>query len=515
MQARVQGDSPALRRGLAIVPVDNGLIVEGGPRRQRFEGAAATDLLPRLLPLLDGSSTRSELMEQAGLPEHHLAQVLDLLAARGLLESGTGDEGDATDEYLSRTLPVGSIYRSGRSLRQHLNEQTVLIAAPAPLRDGIAADLEDSGIGSVGPFDERIPPDCSLVVVCDDGELLERVIERCAPHGIAVLRCGSAGGFAEIGPKFLAGRTPCVDCFRRGYAGAFPVRPTAEPASLAMLAALVTGEVLATFHVGTAAAPHLMCRIDTAELSDDRYVVAPEAECPNCGVAGRPHEAVAETFGHYEWQVQASPADPALLGDSPAPTADQRYYLTDYKTSPRRKLSELPEGGLSSLLAWTVGFRDDGSGRRWPPTGGNLGSVELFVLTDRAWTDFPGTVFKYNPAEEELVAARSDRVPLSSMLAGTGLPTRDLYAAVVFCGALWRLAPKYGLFAPRLTHLDAGCASAQFALHAEQEGFDVRFAHGWTGQLAKSLELVGRREIVTAVAGVYRKEPADADHTRG
>lgn len=514
MQATSYGDSPALRRGLAIVPVDRGLIVEGGPRRQRFAGAAATDLLPRLLPLLDGSSTRSALLEQVGLSEHQLDQVLDLLADRGLLESGTRHEGDATDDYLSRTMPVGSAYSNAQSLRQHLDEQTVLIAAPAALRDDITADLRDSGIGTVGPFDGSSPPDGSLVIVYDDGELLERVVERCAPHGIAVLRCGSAGSFAEVGPRFLVGRTPCVDCFRHGYAEAFPTPPEASPMSLRMLAALVAAEVLAIFHVGTASAPHFIRRTDTAELSDERYVVAPETDCPHCGIAGRRHGAAAEIFGSYEWQVQASPADSAVLGDPPVPTADQRFYLTDYKTSPRRKLSELPVGGLASLLSWTVGLRDGGSGKRWPPTGGNLGSVELFVLTDQAWADLPGNVFKYNPLEEELVAARSDRVPLPSILEGTGLPADGLHSAVVFCGALWRLAPKYGLFASRLTHLDTGCATAQFGLLADEAGFEVRFAHGWTGQLAKSLELVEHREIVTAVAGVYRREPADADHTR-
>lgn len=514
MQARVHGESPALRRGLAIAPVDNGLIVEGGPRRQRFAGAAATDLLPRLLPLLDGSSTRSALSEQLGLPERQLDQVLDLLADRGLLESGTRYEGDATNDYLSRTMPVDSVYRSALSLRQHLGRQTVLIAAPPALRGDIAADLRDSGIGTVGTFDGDPPPECGLVIVYDDGELLERVVESCAPHGIAVLRCGATGSFAEVGPRFLVGRTPCVECFRRGYAEAFPAPSEASPVSLRMLAALVAGEVLATFHVGTASAPHFIRRTDTADLSDERYVVAPETDCPRCGIAGRRHGTAAEIFGSYEWQVQASPADSAALGDSPVPTADQRFYLTDYRTSPRRKLSELPDDGLSSLLSWTVGFRDGGSGRRWPPTGGNLGSVEVFVLTDQAWSDLPGTVFKYNPLDEELVAARSDRVPLPSMLAGTGLPTEGLFAAVVFCGALWRLAPKYGLFACRLTHLDTGCATAQFGLLAAEAGFEVRFAHGWTGQLAKSLELVERREIVTAIAGVYRREPVNADHTR-
>jgi SagB-type dehydrogenase family enzyme len=504
MHVEVHVDAPALRRGLAIVSDGDGLIIEGGPSRQRFTGAAARDLLPRLLPLLDGSSTRAALCEQLTLHESQLDQVLALLADRGLLGSDAPTPGDATDDYLSRTAPTGDGYRSVQEIRRDLGEQTVLIAAPPSIRDDIMADLKATGIGTVGLLGDDPPHRGSLVIVYDDGRSLEHVVDQCANHGVTVLRCAVRGDVAEVGPRFLAGKTPCVECFRRGYDEAFPAHTDTSAATLHMLAALVGGDVLATHRVGTSVAPHAMRRVDVAALAEDRYVVAPEPDCPYCGVGGERRDEATEIFGEYEWQMQATPPESAAAGDASPPTADQRFYQTDYATSPRRALAELPDDALGSLLRWTVGPRDDGTGKRWAPTGGNLGSVELFVLTEQPWADLHGTVFKYDADSREIIATRSDRVPLPSMLAETGLATDGLYAAVVFCGALWRLVPKYGLFACRLTHLDTGCATAQFALLAQESGFDVRYARGWTGQLTQSLELVERREIVTAVVGLYR-----------
>jgi hypothetical protein len=46
---------PQVRSGLAVVPAPHGLIVEGSTRRHLLTGRAATEVLPRLLPLLDGT----------------------------------------------------------------------------------------------------------------------------------------------------------------------------------------------------------------------------------------------------------------------------------------------------------------------------------------------------------------------------------------------------------------------------------------------------------------------------
>jgi hypothetical protein len=105
--------TPTLCRGLAIVPAEHGLLIEGGPRRHWLPGASAATLLPRVLALLDGQNDTATICGELGLKARQLDHVLSVLGECGLLEDAGADGGDTAPglaepahvaAYLSRSL---------------------------------------------------------------------------------------------------------------------------------------------------------------------------------------------------------------------------------------------------------------------------------------------------------------------------------------------------------------------------------------------------------------------------
>ncbi|MFJ7904130.1 nitroreductase family protein [Streptomyces sp. NPDC096198] len=197
--------------------------------------------------------------------------------------------------------------------------------------------------------------------------------------------------------------------------------------------------------------------------------------------------------------------------------------VLDLTTSPRRQLVPadgaactpglLDEQTVSFLLSRTAGSREaagaqDGFVSRWCPSGGNRASVQLFLLTEERWPQLPGTVFKYD--EGTLIAARADTPSLPELLAGTGLEGRPVRAAVVITGAVHRLRGKYGDFAFRLTHLDAGCALAQAALLAAELGLRAELVTGGVGDLGAQLGLHPADQLAIGIMGLYGRDTGDA-----
>ena len=59
---------PAFMPGGVVLPLSNGLIVDGGAARQLLNGSASTSLVPRMIDLLDGTRTVPEVAAQLAVP---------------------------------------------------------------------------------------------------------------------------------------------------------------------------------------------------------------------------------------------------------------------------------------------------------------------------------------------------------------------------------------------------------------------------------------------------------------
>ena len=88
-------ERPALAPWCRLVEDESRVLIEHGGTLVTLEGVAARALLPRLLPLLDGTRTREELADTLG---HAAAPAVDnaltLLAEHQLLVDGPAVEAD-------------------------------------------------------------------------------------------------------------------------------------------------------------------------------------------------------------------------------------------------------------------------------------------------------------------------------------------------------------------------------------------------------------------------------------
>jgi SagB-type dehydrogenase family enzyme len=168
---------------------------------------------------------------------------------------------------------------------------------------------------------------------------------------------------------------------------------------------------------------------------------------------------------------------------------------------------------LAAILLMTAGLRSLESKeqkiRRWAPTGGNLGSVQLFVAVRYVEGLSPG-LYLYQPAEHSLARfqRRSGVLEIENFMqrVAAGNTGELPEAMVLFVGAFGRISRKYGFFGYRLVNLDAGAALSQLHLVAGSLGRCSQTANRWADDLiADQLNLDPIKEQVTAVVSLSRK----------
>ncbi|WP_018680254.1 nitroreductase family protein [Actinokineospora enzanensis] len=519
---------PRLARGLVVIPTEHGLIVDGTPQRSLLPGGIVSEVIESLLPLLDGTRDTTSLCAAADLRPSQLDRILTLLDDHGVIEHVPPDAppprwmAEHAATYFSRNRAATGGHRCVEELAEVLGRAHVLLVAPPCLAEPITADLLATGVGSVvvrsspvSVTDRLTPADVAAV---HDGTGFDAFVSRTDP-GTRVLRFALTGGRAELGPVFTDEYTTCVRCFRQGYSALPPNTDDPGPAG-EILAAMVVKEVLAL--LAWAFPPQDGRRLTLFSqpgLPPERYDVAPEPGCPRCLSAGTPAEI-------YEWQMERAPVGQTWPGTPSALEHRQLAALQlrrevlpfgprlrlagmDGAPEPRARLDAgewtaddepVPLDALvvAAILARVAGLRQEPVDR-WAPSAGNLASVELFVLTDPGFFTLPGTVFKYDDLQHELVTVHAGTTPLAEHLRSTDL---DPAVALVFVGNIGRLRVKYGDFAYRLTHLDAGCATTQLAAVCAGYGVEVAFASRWSSELGVAIELDVNDEIVTTVAGI-------------
>ena len=547
MSADTPTEMPSVSRGLVVVPGGGGLIVEGSPVRQVFRGKAATEVLPRLIPLLDGSRDRDGVGREAGLSPAQVDQVLTLLDDRGLLESGARhDPGWSADPetrpYLSRNLSAMSGFANVGELAATLARTVVLLVGDERITTRLGADLAALGVRSVagrpGQEDQwpRQGVDDVLAVVADrqaDPSVLDDTVAWCESREIPVLRTAAAPGSVQVGPCFWPGVTACADCLRRGLREAgWAADGDPDDVTCEFWCGLVMAGLLALIiRLPAMTPPRVMTRFDVTGWASDRRLVVPYADCSACAVHWRASTG-AGTAGTYEWSMSRAPrrlqagADTSpgrrreiggIAGDRPGFASHPRRPLPPAPAAltgsfgppaPHDRTPEVDETVLGDLLRRTAGRRTgpaDGTAQRWTASGGDFGSVECYLVTEPGLFGLPGTVLRYQDMDDEVVAVRPDCVPPADLLSGTDLAAERFAAVFVLVAAGRRLAGKYRTFAHRLAHLDAGCAATQLAALARGHGTEVVFASEWAEDVAEVLCLAPGDQYVTAIAGIAHR----------
>jgi SagB-type dehydrogenase family enzyme len=581
---------PRFIREAVLAPFENGFVVDGTDRLCSLAGGAARNILPALIPLMDGTRELPELENALeGVPATRVREAITVLFGSGLLEDATGecpaetDGTPATVAFFRRFLRATGANRNARHAYQKLADVTVIVAAAPdhlPPRDARAGAilrslLEDAGCRMVrlltrNSANELDPiaarQSCPTVVVsfCAQGEDCDWHTELdawCARHKFPWLRTvvDEEQGYADIGPIFQPPESACYRCFRAVQAkpGArrVPSVRSKTDGSVEFWASLTVVEMaywLTRMGPRMPARGFRRYRLPSCEATDLLYPRLPG--CPRC----RPcrHSAAktgqsgwvptAMVFEDYVERQPSSTIDPTadealsrlgsqLIRQSKSLPICKRYPFDgtpsdlDGGVGEALRAPSYPSAGCltvqaaATIMATAAGIRSispEGTQvRRWAATGGNLGSVELFLVA-RAVEGLPPGVYFYQSHEKSLASLErhSDGLDVTDLMARImpEIPDGACDALVIFTGAYHRLVRKYGPFAYRLMLMDAGVAMTQMHLAANCLGMRSPCAVHWSDDLIEErLGLDFPNEQVTGVVGVSSLASGAPRITRG
>jgi bacteriocin biosynthesis cyclodehydratase domain-containing protein len=291
---------PRLKPWYRVSTDGDGAVLRYGGSVLEFEGRAASQLLPHLLPLLDGTRTVDEIVSRLGEPIRPAVEhALEVLAGRELLTEATparlGADERRTAEFLAATDDAG---RGAPEVLDALARARVYVLGTSTVAAEIARLLATAAVGEVRrPGWEDPVPAGALALVAPAGDEVPRLQEwnmRALATETRWLQVLPFDGLlAAVGPIFVPGQTACHECYRlRRAANLAPVRDTAvgefpgAPALDAVLAGLAATVALRLLALGDGRSVGVLIAVEQAhELTCSRHLVYRVPRCPACSPA--------------------------------------------------------------------------------------------------------------------------------------------------------------------------------------------------------------------------------------
>jgi SagB-type dehydrogenase family enzyme len=337
----------------------------------------------------------------------------------------------------------------------------------------------------------------------------------------------------EIGPVFHGQAGACRACARLAHVA--DPRPGAGAVGAGLFAGLLAGAVVHLLsRVAQVPVLRSSWRWEPGTLLPSRAFIPRDPACPVCcplpgdSAVGEPgtlyqHTRAGSAAISYEQFTESSPPElldprahrlhyePAALALSRQP---QRWPTVQgiplpavTMTGDQGRGAGLARAGLIAGLV--AGLREtNGATRRWAPTGGNLGSPQLYWV-ETGHGELARGIYGYDAPGHRLVClggpegVREVEQCMSEAGAGLAGNPAPVVAYVVLTAALHRVARKYHAYAYRLVHLDAGCALAQLRLVCLSLGLRTELSPRWDDErLGRCLRMDPAAEPVTAVAAL-------------
>jgi SagB-type dehydrogenase family enzyme len=559
---------------LVVAPIADGIAVDGTDQLHLVWGETATNVLPSLIPLLDGTRTVAELSAALPhVPAQRLQSVLSSLHAWGLVEEGTQPgvndlvPNPNTLSFFRRYVGAAGLNRNGLEAYERLVSTEVLIvdssASKAASHD-LQILLTKTGAGRVTILSrEGLDPALSLAgrlrnafivslsLTDHDHEELARLDDFCADRQLSWLRIcvDERKSFADIGPVFSRKERACYRCFLETHSRvgtALSKRGQLDACGLKFWISMAGAEIILRVSRLTPTDTEGFRRYNLEDGSVQSLRFAPIPGCPRCrplspdkqmrvsSYAGRIDVGMLfeEYVSNRSRPSNPSKADPAdlqavseLSRQSKRMPNSRQYGLAREAPDLQRPILDvaalelldsqpLTLAKLGSLLMMTGGIRRSWSEKptvqRWAATGGNLGSVELYVVVRNVEGLPPGCYF-YQPREHALALFRPHRalLPVEELMRRSVScdQSRLPDAMVLFTGAFHRVSKKYGPFGYRLVNFDAGVAFSQLLLLAKAMGIRSHLASRWADDLIEQeLGLDPMAEQVTAAVLLNQDE---------
>jgi hypothetical protein len=529
--------------GLVFLQASYGFLVDGGPRTELFTGRAALELIPRLVPLLDGTRQVKEIAAALDVVPGDVLRAVELMRERGLLDvasaSAVGHSGSSPMRvFLRRSLPGGR----GEPVYQRLQGSRVCVAGTARLADVLADMLRQSGVGAVdriadvmAEFCAPNPGDAADLVICvrADGESGLPVYDSAWPLAVPAthpwLRVRAGHDNVSVGPLFNVAGGPCAQCF--SAVGLDSAGPHAEPcldddgkaAQIGLGAAIAAGAALRYVGgYGTSWAWHGAIEVSLIDGQQHHRAAPRRPDCPECGLLQITLDDDAQAELDYElaadsppWggdlqpidrdtHIQIGPSKRFLLAPRLRKrrqgTAGQRPRPADMtaagqRVEPWRTAPLLLERCVGAL--WPADYSDTQAVPRWAPCAGNLGTTRAYILGDVDGSG-PGAYY-FDGASNEFVV-----LPFSAGAAHLS-PSRGIRVALA--GDVAAATRRLGLAGRRVAYLDVGLAVAQFYLFGNAAGWRIHAHRDRARDLCLAFELNPSRESVVAVVDA-QPEPA-------
>lgn len=552
---------PRFPEGFSVIPLPDGLQVEGAAERQVFRGSAATTILPRIIRMLDGSKTLEEVAAAMELSPQAVHNAVSLLYSRGLLvDGGLDSQVDLSTipasllAFFRRSVDITRINRNEVEAIGRLQTMRLGLVGAAEHAAPLVAQLKAFGFRHVETYTTRPPEEATvdlfvaLVSGQDDEGFLAALDDFCSAIHVPWLRVAFTGVVAEIGPYFERNDGRCYRCFAAGRTVHDIVDRASALRNGAWLSLAATEIVNLATKICEAVSNRAVLEFNLETWAQRKVYPPARPDCPICTThpcPGGDAEVLASAyeqsiwFGpkhlfnrktyqvHYrmsnlELQTDGKRYFSAVAEQLPAP-ADTPMAMGGYLQSlveddpvPRPGLDR---DHLAGLLLRVGGIREVVPGQhvakvqRWAPTGGNLGSVQVYVLVRQVSGLRPGIYF-YQPHEQILARLASEQTQSDIeelVQCSVGPHDPDLAAALIMSGAMLRVADKYNALAYRILHLDAGVAIAQMGAVARSYGFRLQIPLRWNDDmLLRALGLHASLDPITGVALLYDgHEPAE------
>lgn len=534
-----------------IQHLEDGLIIDGGIEKQLLRGNATKTLIPELIRLMDGTRSIPELSNE--LPDYerrNIYEAIALLYTRGVIQEGY--QRQVLDSspylpYLERFIDGTRINVSAGQALDRLHSYMINIISDKGKFSKLKEQFSHYGVKvhfgdcSESPVDYQI----TLLVLDNLSKLQEhkgtmkKLASLKVPCFVVILQDSTL----ITGPYIDAENTMCFECFIEQLER---IPASSELGSTDGLSRLhdaglgfVVGE-LTNFLSKVSSlliTQNMVNVVDLKTWASNQIKFSKVPYCKSCdGIEDK--EPVFDIVSQYESFVTFPPRDFISIKDHqnhyrPKNLELARLFkefnsfpfiqLENENNSPStqvlKKEQDTKLWKLAKILQFSNGLKTGSTQRpnqvnRYAPTGGNLGSVDMYFLNTGVEA-LDQAVYFYNPlkhALSQITEKLDSKFLLESIADKEHIESQfsEHLGYFVLSGSYEKVAQKYKEFGYRIVNLDAGVAFTHIKAASEAVGLRICETDRFIDEnFMKLLKFNRRKEIITYVIAVGKGSELD------
>lgn len=505
------------------------LLVKGGPEKQLLRGNSIHDILPYVIEKCNGTISLQEILNSSNYPSYNIFQVLSLLYARGLLQEGTADVEVKNHPLYGFFDRLVDGTRANKNVNEAINKftnTTLLIDYLSVENRTLAEKLEEYltpyGMDiEVNNLPKKIDDKETLIIgICTNEEEIPYWKEKARTYyqdQVPFLFLWFRGDNLIVGPYVDRSETICFECFT-DQIDRLQLTSVKKETSL--------NEYLIGFSLVVPAVTNIVSKIDLPLLTSNyvevhdlktlnrsTFIFTLSINCRTCSPEFNDciNSAKVNLVSQYESVVEFPSRKNLNL------KAHQNHYnaknlnltqeFKNYFSYPRVSLKEFVNEGIDSSISklvtcmeYTTGIKEKTTYqvKRWCPTGGNIGSVNLYYV-NRKIENLNKSIYYYQPMENELHQL-TEQLNDQDLINIFGQDNEDIQGYFILTGNIQKLSTKYRQLSFRLANLDAGVAMAQCQLVSHKLNWKVSRLESFDeNSINDLLGLYDIGEIVTIV----------------